>query len=838
MVAWPSRPNKGPDGNPGPREGSPEEGTDGPPRAVPCLSRAFVGHFLPYSSLIEPGRGPEPAMRRVIGTDRWKIVVKEREHMRQLRARWMVLGLVGLVAFGCTPEDEAAPPPPPPEDVPGIGFPGLDARVNGVSTYTPAGGRGSEQLVATGAFTLAGGDSAVGVAVWDGSSWSDLDYGLGTSPAFSGDPVANASIGWNGELYVGGFFDRIGRAELEVSNLASWDGSAWADVAMGTDGEVYCFTTYDDRLAVGGAFSAAGVTSTSRIALYDGALWTRLGEGVFGNTARVYDAIQWGDDLVVGGRFVNAGTVLARNIARWNGTAWAPFGAGFDGDVFALAVYQDVLYAGGIFSEAQGTWMNDDIDLPPSPGWVEVEMDPFEDRTHMVYYDTSTSDLVYAIEQEDGSWTTEIVDAAGDVGNYCDLFLDLRTEIVDEEEVTGLDIHVAYYDATNQNPKYAVRRHDGSGWEVETIEDVTATENGMYTSIVVNPDGEPVIAFQSLDPASGSPNGLRQALCYPAPEGSSFDWTTIIIDTGRRFNDDDVLIETLDVGAYAELDVGPTGRLHLVYRADADNELYYTTAARTRGAWGEPEQIASSTNGFFPNIVVDEFETPHVSYFQDRSTRERVWYITKNGSTWTSPDPISPRGGIGGRNDLRIDDEGNLHAVFYNMSTGRIGFSSRGPSEWEATTVDLAAGLGGHVKLVLHEGLEPRVLYTTGSGSFKKGIRAVAEPATRIARWNPTDEVWEGVENGLNWWARDFLVHEGELIVGGAFSQAGSVTANRVARWNGVSYLPLGSTFASPPELPRAHVWSITSFQGRVIASGNFTKVGGQTANYVVDLGL
>lgn len=455
----------------------------------------------------------------------------------------------------------------------------------------------------------------------------------------------------------------------------------------------------------------------------------------------------------------------------------------------------------------------------------------------MVYYDTGSTDLIYAKENGDGTWSTETVDGAGDVGNYCDLFLHVRTEGEGDEALSGVDIHVSYYDATNEDPKYGVKRWDGGGWETETIADVTDTQNGMFTSIVINPMGEPVIAFQSLDPASGSPFGLRQSLAYPAPEKSSFDWTQIIVDTGNR--PDRTPAEILDVGAYAELAVGPTGRLHLVYRADADNELFYASAAGTRSGWSVPEQIASSTNGFFPNLVVDAFEAPHVSYFQDRSGRERVWYITQVGTDWTSPDPISPRGGIGGRNDLRIDPDGGLHAVFYNATTGRVGFATRGPSEWEAATVDMAAGLG-HPLLVLHDGSEPRALYLDDvSGQFKKGIRAVANQATRIARWNDDDGVWEGLDDGLDWWARDFLVHEGELVVAGAFTRAGGVSTNRVARWNGASFVPAtGSTFVSPPELPLPHVWTITSFQGRVIAGGFFTKVGSRTSNYVVDLGL
>jgi hypothetical protein len=60
-------------------------------------------------------------------------------------------------------------------------------------------------------------------------------------------------------------------------------------------------------------------------------------------------------DLVAGGEFTGAGAVIADHIALWDGTAWSALGSGFDGPVNALIVMGngDVV-AGGEFTLADG----------------------------------------------------------------------------------------------------------------------------------------------------------------------------------------------------------------------------------------------------------------------------------------------------------------------------------------------------------------------------------------------------------------------------------------------------------------------------------------------------
>src|SRR6185503_9822099 len=82
------------------------------------------------------------------------------------------------------------------------------------------------------------------------------------------------------------------------------------------------------------------------------------------------------------------------------------------------------------------------------------------------------------------SWVKESIDTSGDVGAWCSLAI-----------APGDVPHVAYYDATNANLKYAVRT--GGVWTPTTVD---APGNvGEHTSISIDSTGKPAIAYRDVD---------------------------------------------------------------------------------------------------------------------------------------------------------------------------------------------------------------------------------------------------------------------------------------------------------------------------------------------------
>ena len=106
-------------------------------------------------------------------------------------------------------------------------------------------------------------------------------------------------------------------------------------------------------------------------------------------------------------------------------------------------------------------------------------------------------------------------------------------------------------------------------------------------------------------------------------------------------------------------------------------------------------------------------------------------------------------------------------------------------------------------------------------GSFRN-IGGIA--ANRIARWNGT--TWTTLGSGIDQSivSRVNAIVEmpnGDIVIGGWFSMAGGVSAEKIARWNGSTWSALGSGMDS-------NVYALTALSnGDLVAGGNFTLAGG-----------
>mgnify|MGYP001363851805 CR=1 FL=1 len=229
---------------------------------------------------------------------------------------------------------------------------GLNNDVRALTVYDDGGG---PELYAGGDFTSAGGVAANRIAKWDGSSWAPLGSGLNNDVR----ALTVYDDGGGPELYAGGDFTSAGG--VAANRIAKWDGSSWAPLGSGVNGPgtVAALTVYDDgrgpELYAGGVFGTAGGVAVGNIAKWDGSSWAALGSGLNGEVRAltVYDD-GGGPELYAGGNFTSAGGVAANRIAKWDGSSWASLGSGMNNTVHALTVYDDgggdALYAVGDFT--------------------------------------------------------------------------------------------------------------------------------------------------------------------------------------------------------------------------------------------------------------------------------------------------------------------------------------------------------------------------------------------------------------------------------------------------------------------------------------------------------
>ncbi|MFM9994913.1 MAG: hypothetical protein ACKVU4_03830 [Phycisphaerales bacterium] len=148
-------------------------------------------------------------------------------------------------------------------------------------------------------------------------------------------------------------------------------------------------------------------------------------------------------------------------------------------------------------------------------------------------------------------------------------------------------------------------------------------------------------------------------------------------------------------------------------------------------------------------------------------------------------------------------------------------------ARWNGTTWSaLHTGMSGGVAEL--RAIEALTVYNgelvaSGYFDFAGGV-----PASSVARWNGQN--WQNLGTGITFarggiGLRALCVHDGWLIAGGNASQIVGVSVNRVARWNGTVWEPLGSGLGS-------HVYAAASYAGDLYVGGAFITAGGNQAFY------
>jgi len=194
----------------------------------------------------------------------------------------------------------------------------------------------------TGGMPPTGPISVRRVARWDGSAWSALGSGIGTT---SNDARVYALAHDGTYLYAGG--DMFLAGGVEVENLARWDGAAWSALGAGADATVYALAVFDGALYAGGLFSDIGDVLSPRLARWTGGTWEHSGT-VVGTAVR---SLVVGDGLYAGGLFSEIGGV-GPNVVRYDGDAWTALGSGVSSTVYTVAVDGGAVAAAGSFGSA------------------------------------------------------------------------------------------------------------------------------------------------------------------------------------------------------------------------------------------------------------------------------------------------------------------------------------------------------------------------------------------------------------------------------------------------------------------------------------------------------
>lgn len=229
--------------------------------------------------------------------------------------------------------------------------------------------------------------------------------------------------------------------------------------------------------------------------------------------------------------------------------------------------------------------------------------------------------------------------------------------------------------------------------------------------------------------------------------------------------------------------------------------------------------VCATGNGFVTNFEVFNDELYATGFFTSLCGSPYNHLAKFDGTSWSAVGTGHPTAG----HQLKaIDNE--LYFLAYQPA-----LDSNWVYQWDGTTMN-KVGEGVYLTTAVTGFSQTANLY--GLLEYENNIIACGEfdrvgtkTISGIMQWNGIE--WEAMGSGLSgslnsspvMYPHDMCVFETDLIVGGNFLQAGGVTVNGIARWDGVQWQNLGDGF-------NGTVYGVCEFNGELYASGGFTMSG------------
>ncbi|MEQ1635011.1 MAG: hypothetical protein ABL997_21710, partial [Planctomycetota bacterium] len=131
---------------------------------------------------------------------------------------------------------------------------------------------------------------------WDGTAWSSVAQITGGPSSL----VLALGLAPNGDLLVSGLFQRVGTTN--ALGIARWNGTTWSAMGAGLGDLVSSMTHLPNGdLVAGGRFTSNGLEFVGRLARFNGSVWQPLDDSTNGSVTQVAPLAS--GDVVVGGTF-------------------------------------------------------------------------------------------------------------------------------------------------------------------------------------------------------------------------------------------------------------------------------------------------------------------------------------------------------------------------------------------------------------------------------------------------------------------------------------------------------------------------------------------------------
>jgi hypothetical protein len=629
------------------------------------------------------------------------------------------------------------------------------------------------------------------------------DYQFGIPGADDGAVV----IATHGDdMYVAGAFRSV--AGVPASRVARFDGLRWSPLGSGIGStSVYALAFQGDNVYAGGLFTSAGGVTVNNVARWDGTNWYALGAGVDNN---IYAMATVGKYVYAGGMFTSAGGVAATNIARWDGTNWSALGSGVPGLVKTLATDGTNLYVGGGFTNAGGLMVNS-IAVWDGANWSAFHGDPGTNKgIFTILVDGSDIYLGGNFSKVGGVSADNIVKWNG--SGY---------EVLGSG-LTGTNVNI-YALARMNGDLYAcgkfttaggvavqnVARWNGSTW-ANLAEGVTASPALplLLYGLGTGPDGRLYVGgyFDSAGTLGvydlAAWDGTNWQVVRAEAENGTFSFGSLSAVNSVRA----MAVNGNDLYASGTFLTAGTVKASRVARWDGTN--WWALGSGMKGTNDNLNTTVSALaiSGDYVYAAGNFTNAGGVTVTNIARWKDGSW-----SALGSSLDNLALAMAVKG-SDVYVG--GNF------IKAG--GVTANYIAKWNGSTWSaLGSGLNGSVSAISvgSDGIYVGGNFTTAGGAT----------ANQVARWDVDGAAWHslgnGTTNGVGGAVGAILpVSPTEVYVGGTFTTAGVVAANRIARFDGTSWSALGSGMSG---VTSPSVNALASDGAYLYAAGAFTNAGG-----------
>ncbi|MFD2720828.1 hypothetical protein ACFST9_19055 [Hymenobacter monticola] len=607
-----------------------------------------------------------------------------------------------------------------------------------------------------------------------------------TAPPATGRPLADA-LNPDGTLKVGinGSFDARqfrmgtapdGRPAFRPAGTAGTGDGPWQSgftLFDGADTAIKTIVQAGTDLYVGGSFTAVGGLKASYVAKWNGSAWSSLGTGMANGGAEstvMALAVAANGEVYAGGDFAQAGGTAASNVAKWNGTAWGSLGTGTSNGVNGSVSALAIAGNGDVLVGG---------DFTQAGGRA---------AGHVARWNGN-------------AWST-----LGTGG-----FNGVDTGVLALAVAGNGDVYVGGYPRTAGGMTINnVAKWNGTAWS-----SLNGGVNGDVKVLVVAGNGE-LYAGGTFSRAGGT-----AASNVARWNGSA--WSSLGTGTSNGVNGSVLALAVAgNGGVYVGggfSQAGGAAAGHVARWNGTDWSTLGTAAAN--GANGDVFALKLGSNG---DVYMG-------GDFTQAGGAATSFLARWNGAAWSTLGGATISNGLNRQiNALAVAANGDVYVggYFTQAGGGAANYIAKwNGSAWNSLGSGSANGLNGEVSaLVVGSNGD---VYVGGSFTQAGGL-----PANYIARWNGSawSSVGAGPSNGVNYFVRALAVAgNGDLYVGGNFSQAGGVTANNVARWNGATWSSLGTGGANGVDVGVMALAVVGNSE--VYVGGYFTQAGGMAANYI-----